>query len=110
MFYFFILCIFFILSIFYTDKHYQRTCQSGAKIGFLKSHGGRKVLVLSRYTDESIHIGDHIVITVVEVRGDRVRLGIEAPRDVTVHRQEIFDAIRKEAESGKMMEHNPCVH
>ncbi|MCL2349813.1 MAG: carbon storage regulator CsrA [Planctomycetaceae bacterium] len=68
------------------------------------------MLVLSRYMDESIHIGDHIVITVVEVRGDRVRIGIEAPKDVTVHRQEIYDAIRKEVESEKIMAHNPCVH
>lgn len=52
------------------------------------------MLVLSRNTDEKIHIGDNIVITVVEVRGDRVRIGIDAPRDVSVHRQEIYDAIR----------------
>ena len=55
------------------------------------------MLVLSRHTDEKIHIGDNIVLTVVEVRGDRVRIGIEAPRDVAVHRQEIFEAIRREA-------------
>jgi len=54
------------------------------------------MLVLSRYSDEKIHIGDNIVITVVEVRGDRVRIGIDAPRDVAVHRQEIFEAIRRE--------------
>ena len=55
------------------------------------------MLVLSRHPDEKIHIGDHIVLTVVEVRGDRVRIGIEAPRDVVVHRQEIFEAIRRDA-------------
>ena len=55
------------------------------------------MLVLSRHPDEKIHIGDNIVLTVVEVRGDRVRIGIEAPRDVAVHRQEIFEAIRREA-------------
>ena len=55
------------------------------------------MLVLSRHPDEKIHIGDNIVLTVVEVRGDRVRIGIEAPRDITVHRQEIFEAIRRDA-------------
>lgn len=51
------------------------------------------MLVLSRNKSESIHIGDEIVITVVEVRGDRVRIGIEAPKNVAVHRQEIYEAI-----------------
>lgn len=53
------------------------------------------MLVLSRKRDERIVIGDNIVITVVEVRGDKVRLGIEAPNDVPVHRQEVLDAIRR---------------
>ena len=51
------------------------------------------MLVLSRYRDESIHIGDDVVITVVDIRGDRVRLGISAPSHISVHRQEIYDAI-----------------
>jgi len=55
------------------------------------------MLVLSRLPDEKIHIGENIVLTVVEVRGDRVRIGIDAPRDVAVHRQEIFEAIRRDA-------------
>lgn len=54
------------------------------------------MLVLSRQRDETIIIGDSIRITIVEVRGDKVRIGIDAPRDVTVHRQEIYDAIKKE--------------
>lgn len=54
------------------------------------------MLVLSRYRDESIHIGDDIVITVVDVRGDRVRLGIQAPASISVHRKEIYDAILRE--------------
>ena len=59
------------------------------------------MLVLSRQRDESIIIGDNIVITVVDIRGDKVRLGIEAPKDVPVHRQEVYDAIkRSEAASG----------
>ena len=51
------------------------------------------MLVLSRKKGESIVIGDDIVVTIVEVRGDKIRLGIEAPRDVPVHRKEIRDAI-----------------
>jgi carbon storage regulator len=57
------------------------------------------MLVLSRKRNESIVIDGSIVITVVEIRGDKVRLGIEAPREVPIHRQEIFAAIAAEAES-----------
>ena len=53
------------------------------------------MLVLSRKKNESIIIRDDIVITVVDVRGDKVRLGIEAPKDVPVHRREVYDAIKK---------------
>ena len=57
------------------------------------------MLVLSRKKDEKIVIGDNISIMVVEIRGDKVRLGIDAPRDVSVHRREVYDAIkRKESE------------
>ncbi len=56
------------------------------------------MLVLSRQSDETIVIGDNIRVTIVEVRGDKVRIGIDAPRDVTVHRQEIYDAIQKGVE------------
>ena len=52
------------------------------------------MLVLSRYRDESIYIGDDVVITVVDIRGDRVRIGVQAPSEVTVHRQEVYDAIK----------------
>ena len=51
------------------------------------------MLVLSRKRDERIVIGDNIVITVVDVRGDKVRLGIEAPSEVPVHRQEVLEAM-----------------
>jgi len=54
------------------------------------------MLVLSRYRDESIYIGDDIVITVVDIRGDRVRVGVQAPSDVSVHRQEVYEAIKNE--------------
>jgi carbon storage regulator len=51
------------------------------------------VLVLSRRIGESVVIGNDVVVTVLEVRGDIIRLGIDAPREVTVHRQEVFEAI-----------------
>jgi carbon storage regulator len=54
------------------------------------------MLVLSRQRDESIIIGDDVVVTVVDVRGDKVRLGIEAPREVPVHRREVYEAIQRE--------------
>jgi carbon storage regulator len=46
--------------------------------------------------DESIIIGDNVVVTVVDVRGDKVRLGIEAPREIPVHRREVYEAIQRE--------------
>jgi carbon storage regulator len=54
------------------------------------------MLVLSRQRDESIIIGDNIVITVVDIRGDKVRLGIQAPTEIPVHRQEVYEAIQRE--------------
>ena len=54
------------------------------------------MLVLSRQRDESIIIGDNIVITVVDIRGDKVRLGIEAPTEIPVHRQEVYELIQRE--------------
>jgi carbon storage regulator len=54
------------------------------------------MLVLSRHRDESIMIGDNIVITVVDIRGDKVRLGIQAPTEIPVHRQEVYEAIQRE--------------
>jgi carbon storage regulator len=51
------------------------------------------VLVLTRRSGESVMIGDQVVVTVVEVRGDVVRLGIEAPREVRVHREEVYRAV-----------------
>ena len=54
------------------------------------------MLVLSRQKDESIMIGDEVEITIVDVRGDKVRLGINAPRNIAVHRKEIYLAIQKE--------------
>ncbi len=58
------------------------------------------MLVLSRQRDESIIIGDNIVITVVDIRGDKVRLGINAPTEIPVHRQEVYEAIQRERARG----------
>jgi len=54
------------------------------------------MLVLSRCKDESIMVGEKVEITIVDVRGNKVRLGITAPRSVPVHRKEVFDAIHRE--------------
>ncbi len=54
------------------------------------------MLVLSRQRDESIMIGDNIVVTIVDIRGDKVRLGINAPTEIPVHRQEVYEAIQRE--------------
>ncbi len=54
------------------------------------------MLVLSRKKDESIIINDHIRVTIVEIRGDKVRLGIDAPKEVSVHRREVYEAIQNQ--------------
>jgi carbon storage regulator len=54
------------------------------------------MLVLSRHRDQSIIIGDDIVVTIVDIRGDKVRLGIDAPTEIPVHRREVYEAIQRE--------------
>jgi len=61
------------------------------------------MLVLSRKKNESIVINDDITIVVVEIRGDKVRLGVEAPKEVPVHRQEVYDAIRRNQQASDAM-------
>ena len=53
------------------------------------------MLVLARKRNETIVIGENIIVTVMQIGGDKVRLGIEAPKEVTVHRREVYDAIRR---------------
>jgi len=65
------------------------------------------MLVLSRQRDESIMIGDDVEIIIVDVRGDKVRLGITAPRSIPVHRREIYDAIQREKAEKKESEKQP---
>ena len=62
------------------------------------------MLVLSRQRDESIMIGDDVEIIIVDVRGDKVRLGITAPKSIPVHRGEIYDAIQREKTEKKELE------
>jgi len=54
------------------------------------------MLVLSRKKNEQIMVGDTIVITVVSFQGDKIRIGIDAPKDIEVHRKEVYDAIQRE--------------
>ena len=54
------------------------------------------MLILSRKTDQQIKIGDDITITIIEIRGDQVKIGVEAPKNVKVFRQEVFNAIQSE--------------
>jgi carbon storage regulator len=61
------------------------------------------MLVLSRQRDETIMIGDEIELTVVDIRGDKVRLGIKAPARVAVHRKEVYDAIKRENEQASAL-------
>lgn len=53
------------------------------------------MLILTRRIGESIRVGDDVVVTIFEVRGDSVRVGIDAPRSVQVHRQEVYDELKK---------------
>ena len=62
------------------------------------------MLVLSRQLDESIMIGDDIVITVVDIRGDKVRIGIAAPGSIPVHRQEVYESIQRETMQAAFVE------
>ena len=62
------------------------------------------MLVLSRQKDESIMIGDDVEITIVDVRGDKVRLGITAPKEIPVHRMEVYEAIQREKKEKEAQE------
>jgi carbon storage regulator CsrA len=65
------------------------------------------VLVLTRRANQSIMIGDDVVVTVLDVRGDQVRIGIKAPRSVDVHREEVFVALQREG--GRDQNHDAVV-
>jgi carbon storage regulator len=67
----------------------------------------KSMLVLSRKKNERIVIGDDITIVIVEIRDDKVRLGVDCSKEIPVHRKEVFDAIRREEESLKKVKQNP---
>ena len=66
------------------------------------------MLVLSRTIGETIHIGDDVTVTVIDVRGNKVKLGVEAPKNVAVHRSEVYEAIRAEAAFEAREANNRC--
>jgi carbon storage regulator len=59
------------------------------------------MLILTRRVGETLMVGDDVTVTVLGVKGNQVRIGVNAPKDVAVHREEIYDRIRKENESGE---------
>ena len=63
------------------------------------------MLVLSRPRDESIIIGDDVIVSIADIRGDKVRLGIKAPSEIPVHRQEVYEAIKKEQSRADSPQH-----
>jgi carbon storage regulator len=72
-----------------------RSCSRGIQLTSAIAKKESPMLVLSRKKNESIVINNDITIVVVEIRGDKVRLGVEAPKEVPVHRREVYDAIRR---------------
>lgn len=60
------------------------------------------MLILTRKTGQTIRIGDDVTISIVEIRGNQVRLGINAPREVTVHREEVYDVIQEQQEAARV--------
>ena len=79
------------------DGQEQPSQRTAPRLGKLKE-GNSNVLILSRLKGERVIIGDNIAVTVVDIRGDKIRLGIEAPGWVPVHRQEVYDAIHRDDE------------
>jgi carbon storage regulator len=80
------------------------TDKKGSSLG-----SGIGMLVLSRKRDESIVIDGNIVLTIVDIRGDKVRIGVEAPSTVPVHRKEVHDALKRESDSAILPGTDPNV-
>ncbi len=64
------------------------------------------MLILSRKIDEKIKIGDDITLTIIEIRGEQVKIGVEAPKNVKVFRQEVFNAIQSENKADNKARHH----
>ena len=64
------------------------------------------MLILTRRVGETLMIGDEVTVTVLGVKGNQVRIGVNAPRDVSVHREEIYDRIKRENDSGRLKARN----
>jgi carbon storage regulator len=73
----------------------QRNLSGQTRLALQHCYKEWTMLVLSRKKNESIVINNDITIVVVEIRGDKVRLGVEAPKEVPVHRREVYDAIKR---------------
>jgi carbon storage regulator len=65
------------------------------------------MLILTRRVGETVVIGEDVTVTVLGVKGNQVRLGVNAPREVTVHREEIYDRIKREESSGSPVDEEP---
>ena len=64
------------------------------------------MLILSRKIDEKIQIGDNITLTIIDIHGEQVKIGVEAPKNIKVFRQEVFEAIQKENKAAAVEENN----
>jgi len=84
-------------------KH--RYLPAGGSAGPIKRHGSCEMLILTRRVGETLMIGDAITVTVLGVKGNQVRIGITAPKDVAVHREEIYQRIQND--DGKGSEEKP---
>jgi carbon storage regulator len=76
--------------------YYNYKTVPGMDIG--QKQGKRNMLILTRRVGETLMIGDEVTVTVLGVKGNQVRIGVNAPRDVSVHREEIYDRIKSERE------------
>lgn len=83
------------------SKNGPESCEDSPDQNKKRENPEKPGLVLSRHRDESVMIGDNVMITIVDIRGDKVRLGIEAPQEIPVHRQEVYEAIKRENEKAQ---------